>query len=38
MEENVKALIEEHKKWMQEQVDAQNRRFKEQQQQMAEQQ
>ena len=38
MEENVRALIEEHKKWMQEQVDAQNRRFKEQQQQMAQQQ
>jgi len=38
MEENIKALIKEHKKWMQEQVDAQDRKFMEQQQQMVDQQ
>ncbi|KAJ8452638.1 hypothetical protein Cgig2_004974 [Carnegiea gigantea] len=38
MEETLRALMEDHKKWMQEQIDAQNLRFNEQQKQMLEQQ
>jgi len=38
MEETLRTLMEDHKKWMQEQIDAQNLRFNEQQKQMLEQQ
>ena len=38
MEETLRTLMEDHKKWMQEQIDAQNLQFNEQQKQMLEQQ
>jgi len=38
MEETLRILMEEHKRWMQEQIDTQNQKFVEQQKQMVDQQ